>query len=447
MNAAQPGRYSSFPDGAISSMSLLPFHESHDDPCSVRLSGFPTPVDVERISAREELDVVVSRFADELRRGRKPDVAVYLARHPELAAELAELLPLIATLERWGSDKETECVRTSIPADFPLQQIGDYRLVREVGRGGGGVVFEAVQNATGRRVALKLLPYRVAADLPQRQARFRQEAATIAGLRHRNIVPVYAFGQHQGYCYYVMQYVSGVNLDWLIRRLRETTAPVRVAEVLRAAGSDHELSTLAVESSLRGVGRQSWPAFAKIGLQVAQALSYAHRRGVLHNDIKPGNLLLAATGQVVVTDFSVGLQPEDAPADDDVEILGTLRYMAPERFFDRPDPRSDLYSLGMTLYELITRTPAHAAADRQRLIQQVLQTPLLPPGDRVPDVPDDLAAIVLKAAAKEPRDRYPSADALRVDLLKFLRRRPAAVRSSNWFGRFADWWRRPSPPQ
>lgn len=415
------------------------------DQFAASLDGFPVASDPEHVRAREPLEVLVSRFADAVRRGDHPSIDDYARRYGEWAAQIRELFPLIQTLEQWKSDKEVECLRRSVPEDFPVRRLGHYEIVRELGRGGMGIVFEAVQDGTGKRVAVKLLPWRYAADMAQWKERFRREAATIARLRHDNIVGVYTFGTHQGYCYYVMQLVEGVSLDWIIRRLRETSDLVYVDEIRRAGRAEQPKAVenpgaQPVQPSC-GLGRDSWKEFAQIGVQVALALAHAHEKGVLHNDIKPANLLLERSGHVFVTDFGIGRRAEDELANSEHQT-GTLRYMAPERLLGRRDARSDIYSLGVTLYELVTQKPAFEVADRRQLMELILKSGVKPLREIVPQIPRRLETIVLNAMAADPDERYPSAEAMAADLVRFINGQ--RVRSTR-FGRLRRMLRRLSP--
>lgn len=409
-------------------MSAAEQPQSDEPDEEATLVGFPVRLSAQHEAAQEPVDVAVSRFAEDVRLGRSPSVADYLRQYSQHAEELAELLPLIASLERWSVDKEIECVRSNFPEDFSNRQLGDYRVIREIGRGGMGVVFEAAHVKTGTPVAVKLLPFRFVADLPRRQAQFLREAETIARLSHRNIIPVYAFGHHEGYCYYVMQYVEGVNLDWVIKRLLAKDDLLRVYEILQVARGDEGPGTAKSRRHKRGVGRDSWTAFAKIGVQVAHALSHAHAAGVLHNDIKPANLLLDSAGRVIVTDFGVGLRLESELTGETDHGTGTLRYMAPERFFGASDPRSDVYALGATLYELLTLSPVFAARERGQLVDLVLQSQPRPLREINPQIPAPLETIVLKALARNPADRYPSAQDVASELLRFINGRPILTR-------------------
>src|SRR5262249_51058633 len=209
-----------------------------NEPFAADLEGFPVAADPEHARAREPLEVIVTRFSDAVRRGEHPSIEEYARRYREWGDQIRELLPLIENLERWKTDKEVEGLRRSVPEEFPVRRLGKYELIRELGRGGVGIVFEAVRGGSGRPGGVQNFPGRFAADRPQWRERFRREAATIARLRHPHIVRVYTFGTHEGYCFYVMQLIEGVSLDWIIRRLRETSDVVYVDEIRRAGRED-----------------------------------------------------------------------------------------------------------------------------------------------------------------------------------------------------------------
>ncbi|MGE5193020.1 MAG: serine/threonine-protein kinase [Deltaproteobacteria bacterium] len=425
-------------------MTAAPMSDSRD-PFSVDLHGFPVAADPEHFRAREPLEVLVSRFADAVRRGENPSIDEYAARYGEWAGQIRELFPLIQTLERWKTDKELECLRRSVPDEFPVRQVGNYRFVRELGRGGMGIVFEAVQEGSGRRLAVKLLPWRFAADMSQWKERFHREATTIARLQHHNIVQVYAFGTHEGYCYYVMQLVEGVSLDWIIRRLRETSDLVYVDEIRRAGREDRErlrgVSAAPAGHSSGGLRHDSWIDFAHIGVQVALALAHAHENGVLHNDVKPANLLLERTGHVIVTDFGIGRRTDGDLSREDEHPTGTLRYMAPERLRGHCDVRSDVYSLGATLYELVTQAPAFGAGDRRQLMEHITRGQMRSLREVVPQIPRPIETIILNAIAADPRERYQTAQAMATDLLRYINGLPVCSTRPGFFRRALRWCR------
>ena len=417
------------------------------NPSELNLDGFPRQFDSAGLASCEQLDVLLTLFTQEVRAGLNPSIEAYAQRHKELAAEIRELFPLIETLEHCRDRKESECLRYRFPQEFRIEQLGEYRIVRELGRGGMGIVFEAFEPGMQRPVAIKLLPWRFREDRPQRAEQLRNEAATIARLRHRNIVPIYSFGQHDGYWYYVMQYVAGVSLGWVTRRLREPAAVVTAEEIHRIARSGSFATKVLVEPIVettdRMISRDSWMAFARMGVQVAQALGYAHREGALHNDIKPDNLLLDTVGRIFVTDFGVGIHWADDHATTDDQPVGTLRYMAPERLKGHPSAATDIYALGVTLYELVTGTPPFDHADRGQLTGLIFDGKPQPPRSLKPQLPASLEAIILRAMAKEPKHRYASANELAADLLRFAKRQPITTTETSLWDRLLPWRKRP----
>lgn len=417
------------------------------DLSELSLDGFPSTLDKAGLASCEKLDVLVTLFTQELRAGLDPSVEAYAQKHKELADEIREIFPLVATLEHCRDRKESEGFRHRFPEEFRVEQLGEYRIVRELGRGGMGIVFEGFEPGMQRPVAIKLLPWRFREDRPQRAEQLRNEAATIARLRHRNIVPIYTFGQYDGYWYYVMQYVAGVSLGWVVRRLREPDGRVTAEEILRIARSGSFAARALVEPVIdttdRTISRASWLAFAKMGVQVAQALAYAHREGALHNDIKPDNLLLDTVGRIYVTDFGVGLRWNENESTHDDQPVGTLRYMSPERLDGHTSQATDIYALGVTLYELVTGVPPYDHEDRRLLMEQIRAAKPRPPRELIPQLPASLEAIILRAVAKSPEQRYASAEDLAVDLLRFVKGLPIESIRPTFWSRLLKWRQRP----
>jgi len=371
--------------------------------------------------SEELLDRLAEEFLARLRRGETPSVAEYVERHPDLADDIRELFPPLLLMEEAARPASADRDAPVRPAPSHL---GDFRILREVGRGGMGVVYEAEQVTLGRHVALKVMPRRFGDE--RLLDRFRQEARAAARLHHTNIVPVFGVGEHEGTHYYAMQFIRGRGLDEVIAELRR----------LRACG------TLAEGPLEIADPRAYYRNVARIGLQVAEALAYAHKQGVLHRDIKPSNLLLDAKGTVWVTDFGLAKEEGADQLTETGDIVGTIVYMAPERFHGWADPRSDVYSLGLTLYEMLILAPAFTDTNYQRLLRKVLSE--FPPPLRRFDsaIPKDLETIVMKAIAKEPAQRYRSANQLAKDLDRFLQGEPIRARRSTARERLALWARR-----
>ena len=405
---------------------------------------------------RDPLEVLAAEFIERLRQGQAPSVSEYAARHPELAEEIEDLFPTIAATERLKA-RQARCIggHAALGAARP-ERLGDFRLIREIGRGGMGVVFEAEQESLRRRVAVKVLPRQALLD-EKHLKRFQSEARIAANLHHTNIVEVFGVGEQDGFHYYVMQYIRGVGLDAVIPLLAKTfrsqgsVEPQPSPTMGMISGSESTLAEAAVLQLLDGEagfspdgrpGRRYWQSVARIGVQAADALSYSHGQGTLHRDIKPANLLLDDRGTVWLADFGLAkaAQSEDLSLSNDV--VGTLRYMAPEQFGGHPDHRGDIYSLGLTLYELLTLRPAYEETDPSRLIQRITQGPPPAPDLANRGIPRDLETIILKAINHEAGRRYPSAEALAGDLRCFLEDRPIHARRVGPVERLGRWCRR-----
>lgn len=392
---------------------------------------------------RDPLDVLAEEFAERLRRGERPSVSDYAAAHPDHAAELKELLPAVAQMEMLKRFRAPAAVA---PPALP-DRLGDFRIVRELGRGGMGIVFEAVQESLGRPVALKVLARHAQLD-PARRERFVREAQAAAKLHHTNIVPVFGVGEQDGLPYYVMQLIPGCGLHAVVHEWRVQTGKISRAQEL-TLGLDPDTSPAArsaADEPPRVNGHRlpdhgDWRFIADTGIQAAYALHYAHKQGVLHRDVKPANLIL--DGETVwVADFGLAklMNADGLTATGD--ILGTLQYLPPECLSGDADARSDVYGLGATLYELLTLEPPYAADTPARLIKQVADTDPPAPRKLNPNIPQDLETIVLKATAREPRARYATARDLAEDLEAFLDDRPIRARRTTAISRGWKWCRR-----
>jgi serine/threonine protein kinase len=355
--------------------------------------------------------------------------------------------PVLAALRHSPSglvDTEIPAAHLEAVGRAPSDRLGDFRLLREIGRGGMGVVYEAEQVSLGRRVALKVLPRQALLD-PEAVERFRRESRAAARLHHTNIVPVFGTGEQDGLHYFVMQLIPGQSLHALIGKLELMGPDGAAAREPAARGllSGHFADPGAEgAASSSGPGRRYWQCVARIGVQVAEALAHAHAHGILHRDVKPSNLLLDPDGTVWVTDF--GLAKEEAAPNltrSDL-FIGTLRYAPPERCRGQSDARGDVYGLGLVLYELLAFRPAFPATDRATLLHQVVATEPPRPRQLNPGVPYDLETVVLKAIAKDPAHRYQSAADLAEDLRRFGDDRPVRARRVTAPERLWRWCRR-----
>jgi serine/threonine protein kinase/WD40 repeat protein/Flp pilus assembly protein TadD len=520
-------------------------------------------------SERDPLGPVLESFLARFRKGERPSLTEYFGRYPALADEIRELFPALVEMEQLGSlggtADEAGAHRAGDPRPAPgspsatdaydratgpaaaggestgpwPQRLGDYRILGCIGEGGMGVVYEALRESLKCRVALKVMHPRFRASAGYLR-RFHNEARSAAQLHHTNIVSVFDYGEHDGVCYYAMQYIAGHSLHEIladVRRLRlypgqKAAEPVEAGQAATttghpaphgavagaartAAAADplmrtvtHGLMTgqfargdgaapdleerpppvtepiapatdLGTEatnrvgfelgqpkdrvplsgreerrnhldsaagsssSSLAGQGEDRYHReVARLGAQVADALAHAHKRGVLHRDIKPSNLLLDAIGNVWVTDFGLAKFEEGEDLSQSQDLVGTLRYMAPERLRGVSDRRCDIYALGATLYELLTLRPVFESADRLQLIDLVVHEPPATLRQLDQRIPRDLDTIVLRALAKDPKDRFATADEMAAELRRFLENRPIRSRPVSASERLLRWCKR-----
>ena len=461
-----------------------------------------------------DLDSLAEEFISRRRQGECASVEEYAVLHPDLAEEIRELFPTMLELEQLKLHKTLSS--GGAPASIgpaPVSRLGDFRIIREVGRGGMGVVYEAEQQSLHRRVALKVLGTQTGMTSRQK-ARFRREAAAAAKLHHTNIVPIYGVGEDQGLQFYAMQFIDGVPLNRMIRTWREAqsgaaagvSASPSKAGVLSLAGAVKEIlraqpghpaildehptivdatdesamypsplmevrvqehsdsvgsPRVVVQSSNREPAtspalpeppakppevrhrRSFWNEVVRIVIDVASALEHAHHHGVLHRDVKPANLLLDFTGTIWITDFGLAkMESQDHTLTRTGDFIGTLRYVAPEQLHGQADARSDVYSLGLTLFELLTLQPAFEDEPLAQILQRRARELPRKPRAINPLIPRDLEIITLKACAAEPAHRYQSAAEFAADLRRFMEDRPIHARSITWFERFYRWSRK-----
>jgi serine/threonine protein kinase/Flp pilus assembly protein TadD len=417
----------------------------------------------EALEPTSEVISILEEFLTKLEAGARLNPEDLTARCPALAEPLKACLASLEFLH--GASASLRNPRApELPAGIEFEggvgRLGDFQLVREIGRGGMGVVYEAEQISLGRCVALKVLPFAAALDARQLQ-RFKNEAQAAASLHHTNIVPVFGVGCERGVHYYAMQYIEGQTLAAIVKNLRrgkDCGLPGFTSEP-----SDRHATAPSPATEAPAAGPAHVRAAAILGMQAALALEHAHQLGVIHRDIKPANLLVeagcaiapggngveASSVRLWVTDFGlahcrqgqVGLTVTG-------DLVGTLRYMSPEQALVEPigvDHRTDLYSLGATLYEFLTLEPAFNGHDRHELLRQIAIEEPRPVRKVNAAVPTDLETIVLKAMAKNPAERYATAQEMAGDLRRFLRDEPILARPLTLLKRTRRWARRHRP--
>lgn len=320
---------------------------------------------------------------------------------------------------------------------LPRKRLGDFELIREIGRGGMGFVYEARQLSLNRRVALKVLPPNLGMT-PQATRRFEREARAAAKLHHTNIVPVHAIGEQDGHHFYAMDLIEGESLDRVLRKLLdEGSHPLMEETVSRAVAgltrtpADYGRADVASSQEHGGTslsdtsagGREWFDAVAKLIAEVAGGLDYAHGRGIIHRDIKPANLMLAEEGRLCITDFGLARMAQEPSMTVSGSFLGTPAYMSPEQIAAgraRLDQRTDVYSLGAVLYEMLTLQRPFPGESREEVVTAIMTKDPRPPRRFNGKIPIDLETICLKAIEKDPDRRYRTAGAMGNDLQQHL---------------------------
>jgi len=414
-------------------------------------------------------------------------VQAHVSACPACRAAYRETRQLIGELSAARSVEQrawTETAEAPAQADHPptLTRLGDFEILEELGRGGMGVVYRARQVSLNRMVALKVLTARLVQS-ERAIARFQKEAQAAARLHHTNIVPVYAQGQQDGCFYYAMELVDGRSLDKLLREsdifARGSLSPAEVGHApdadadtsvqpaattpsvapdraAHAGGGTRLLSRSAAlvrsaAATLLGSGIRAgrpprdYRRMARLVAEAADGLHHAHQQGVVHRDIKPQNLLLGRDDRLHITDFGLARLLDEPGLTLSTEMVGTPAYMAPEQIAGGGrgiDRRTDVYSLGVTLYELLTQRRPFEADSYERLIHQILHREPPPPRRLDARIPRDLDTICLRAMEKEPSRRFSSAAELARDLRRYAEHRPIVSRRIGPVGRLARWVRR-----
>ncbi len=338
------------------------------------------------ISFTQAADFYLKRY----REGSAPPVDLFAQAFPHIADRLRLEMPSMLMLEKaLGTEREPRGLKSR-------QVLGHCQIEEEIGRGGMGTVYRAKQIGLDRTVAIKVIALDGCA--PGIVERFELERRAMARLDHPSIVPVYEYGHDDHHAFLVMKYIDGFNLFQLIEDDSPYRAKVKLAEL-----------------------HSDWNHLAKIGAQVASGLQHAHEQGLIHRDIKPSNLLLDEHDKVWITDFGLAkIQDFASPLSRAGDAIGTLRYMAPEQLRGFCDARSDVYSLGLTLYELAVGGPSWEMNSSKTGLPEIVPSSLTDVRSKNPCVPEDLADIIMKACSFDPLDRYQTAGELMIVLNRYL---------------------------
>ncbi|MFK8111116.1 MAG: protein kinase [Rubripirellula sp.] len=369
------------------------------------------------LGQQQRLTELLDQYLSRLETGQSVDVELMLRQNPDVAEPLRVYLQKLDGLRGIAPGFQDHgdlepLVTGQAPSQVNSLELGDYTIVRELGRGGMGIVYEATQRSLDRRVALKLLPMASMLD-PRQITRFKNESHAAAQLQHPNIVPVYNVGLHRGIHHYAMQFIEGQTVDqW-------------------------------IESSVATGDR--WKDSVSMAVHAADALHCAHEGGIVHRDIKPSNLMIDHAGKVWVTDFGLARCQSKHSVTLSGNLVGTLRYMSPEQADGRAelvDHRTDIYSLGATLFEMLTGEAAIQGEDGSAVLRQIIDG--VPPKLRRnhPELPVDLEVVLQKSMASDRDDRYVTMLDFADDLKAVLANRPTAAKPLSLPKRLLRWTKR-----
>ncbi|MFK8115630.1 MAG: protein kinase [Rubripirellula sp.] len=371
-------------------------HDESDEPLAMRhLTN----------AQKDQLGVLLEEYMTALESGMPPSVDTLTRSCPELREPLRACVGGLESLHRMAAaDNIVEAATID-----DSRKLGDFELHEEIGRGGMGVVYRATQSSLRRTVAIKLLPLTSVLD-PRQLTRFQQEAEAAASLQHPNIVPVFAVGCQRGIHYYAMQLIRGTSLDVSVRD--------------KARDDEGSLAS-------KTTRKVDWRSSVVQAAQVADGLHAAHELGIIHRDIKPSNLIVDQNGKPWITDFGLARIQNDVSLTQSGDVIGTMRYMSPEQARGESaivDGRTDVYSLGATLYEMLTGRPAHDGEDAPSILRQIDSESLVPLRKHCPELPRDLETVVAKAMASRRDERYETAQEFAEDLRRLLTGEPTIAR-------------------
>lgn len=421
---------------------------------------------------------VVNAYQHELDQGRHPDRKQYIQRYPDVSSAVKQCLEGLDLVRSGVRQSKSKASSTFVPGataqagELSASPLGDFQIVREIARGGMGVVYEAIQLSLGRRVALKVLPFAATMD-SRRLQRFKNEAQAAALLHHTHIVPIYAVGCERGVHFYAMQLIEGQSLAIIIEQLQQQQVQLEPASPLPKVGAvlpstaslpgteamlhhteqqpaeRKQSSTLQISAAVTSGAKLDSETYirrvARLMVQAADALEHAHQAGVIHRDIKPGNLLIDAAANLWITDFGLAQLQADNGLTRSGDFLGTFRYMSPEQTGGKRtmlDHRTDIYSLGATFYELLTLHPALPGETHQELLYSILHVEPASPRQWNRAIPPEMETILLKSLSKHPADRYQTAAELSADVQRFLDHKPITARPPSLYDHGRKWIRR-----
>ncbi len=383
------------------------------------------------------IEQAVQQFVDAQLRGQEPDIDEFVKQYPQFESQIRKRIQNLRQI-----DNLFDCLMQADNGDFSKatpkynlvgQKLGDFEILKIIGQGGMGAVFLARQVSLDREVALKVISS-VGDAQTKHLDRFKRESRVLAKISHPNIVPIYEIGQQGPYSYFAMQYVDGVSLDKILSSIRNAKTGDKASAVMSKCLETHTATYGDKHQDTKGTTAEIDTDYiiniSKIIISIASALDYAHKKGILHRDVKPSNILIDSDGTAKLVDFGLARAETQQSITITGEFFGTPSYISPEQIRkpDIVDCRSDIFSLAATYYECLTLHPPFGGDTVNETLTQVISREAVPPKKYCPRLSTDFNTVLLHALEKLPEDRYQTAADFANDIENLLEFKPITAK-------------------
>jgi tetratricopeptide (TPR) repeat protein/serine/threonine protein kinase len=383
------------------------------------------------------IEQAVQQFVDAQLRGKEPDIDKFVKQYPEFESQIRKRIQSLRQIDNLFDSlmqvDDGDFGKAAPEYNLIGQKLGDFEILKMIGQGGMGAVFLARQVSLDREVALKVISS-VGGTQAKNLDRFKRESKVLAKISHPNIVPIYEVGQQGPYSYFVMQYIDGVSLDKILSSIRNAKTGDKASAVMGKCLKTHTATYGDKHQDTKGTTAEIDTDYiiniSKIIISMASALDYAHKKGILHRDVKPSNILIDSDGTAKLVDFGLARAETQQSITITGEFFGTPSYVSPEQIRrpDEVDCRSDVFSLAATYYECLTLHTPFGGDTVNETLTQVISREVIPPKKYSPRLSTDFNTVLMHALEKLPDDRYPTAATFAADVSNVLEFKPITAK-------------------